>query len=92
MRLRTGNNRRRAKRDRESRWTMRTTKTGPTWADRGVAVEIIAREVYKLTDNLLQRVTAMRPVQTTCPICRRPNPCPLHVFGAQVDFHRSRGQ
>ena len=53
--------------------------------------------VRKLVDRIaeaiaLQQLSALRqvrPIVTVCPICRRPNPCPLHLFGEQCDHRRA---
>lgn len=53
---------------------------------------VINTVVESAADDLLRRVAATRPVVTTCPVCRRPNPCPLHSFSEQVAHNRARGR
>jgi hypothetical protein len=55
----------------------------------GIVVNAVVQDA---ADDLLRRVTEARPVVTTCPVCRRPNPCPLHSFSEQVAHYRERGQ
>lgn len=48
----------------------------------------IARMVARMSSSVVQA----RPVVTSCPICSRANPCPLHLYAEQVDHNRTRGQ
>lgn len=43
-------------------------------------VEGIARAMARIATDVRQQ----QPVVTFCPICRRANPCPLHLFAEQV--------
>lgn len=53
-----------------------------------IIADAIAHVVARMNTDVVQT----RPVVTSCPICRRPNPCPLHLFAEQVAHNRTRGQ
>jgi hypothetical protein len=44
------------------------------------AAKAIGHMIARMTTDLVQQ----QPVVTFCPICRRANPCPLHLFAEQV--------
>jgi hypothetical protein len=53
---------------------------------------IIADAIAHVVARMHTDVLLARPVVTSCPICRRPNPCPLHLYAEQVAHNRTRGQ
>lgn len=55
------------------------------------AVDQLSRATLDdMVERLKRDLVTRRPVVTTCPICRRPNPCPLHQFGEQAAHYRAR--
>lgn len=56
--------------------------------DRRITANAIAHVVARMNSEAVQA----QPVVTSCPICRRPNPCPLHLFAEQCDHNRVRHQ
>jgi hypothetical protein len=53
---------------------------------------IMAEAIAHVVARMHTSVNQAQPVVTSCPICRRPNPCPLHLYAEQVDHNRVRGQ
>lgn len=50
----------------------------------------MAKAIAHVVARMHSDVVQARPVTTMCPCCRRPNPCPLHLYAEQVEHCRER--